>query len=56
MPLMYEPCPDAIYPEGESLTEQEHAAECDINRIWLVLKLVCLLQALPSLLFTVRMI
>ena len=33
MPLMYEPCPDAIYPEGESLTEQEHAAECDINRI-----------------------
>ena len=33
MPLMYEPCPDAIYPVGESLTEQEHAAECDINRI-----------------------
>lgn len=30
---MYEPSPDAIYTVGESLTEQEHAADCDINRM-----------------------
>lgn len=35
MPLQYDPTKDpyAFFTEGESLTEQEHAASCDINKM-----------------------
>lgn len=33
MPIMYKNPPDAIMPVGESLTEQEFADSCDINKM-----------------------
>lgn len=33
MAILYTPAPDAIYCEGESLTEPEHAASCDVNKM-----------------------
>lgn len=31
--ILYKPSKHAIYPDGESLTEQEHKDSCDINKM-----------------------